>query len=489
MKLMSKRESFAEMLRRGLSLGLAAAGLWLGAATAEDALLTRVEAENGTLLGRTRVNGAVVTGFEHAGDGVQVTVSVPEAGHYDIVVRQNSVGGGRKVNPVEANGQNVGDITSAGAQWSDGVVEYVWLEAGDNTVTVLTSYGWINVDYIGVRRSTPIPADVYDVEPVLINPNATQEARQLMTFLCDNYGRNVISGQQCQDGPFGLDCQAVGFRAAGGTYPAVLGMDVGNYSPSRARAGDTPNAIESAIEYWEKHSGIITLSWHWYADEQYGVSFYTDSTRFNLAKAMNGQDPAGYQMLLDGIDAISAQLARLQQAGVPVLWRPLHEASGGWFWWGASGPEPYLELYRLMYDRMTNVHGLNNLIWVWNGQDAAWYPGDEYVDIIGEDIYPGEKVYTSQAARFLKALSYTDARKIIALTENGCIPDTDLLIRDNVMWAWWCTWEGEFVLKTPGFNAYSDRYTEKSMVRKVYGHDNVITRKNLPDLKTYPLGE
>ena len=156
---------------------------------------------------------------------------------------------------------------------------------------------------------------------------------------------------------------------------------------------------------------------------------------------------------------------------------------------GASGPEPYIELYRLMYHRMTEVHGLNNLIWVWNGQDAAWYPGDEYVDVIGEDIYPGERVYTSQAARFLKALSYTSSRKLIALTENGCIPDTDLLIRDNVMWAWWCTWEGEFVLKSPGFNAYSDQYTEKSMVRKVYGHERVITRKNLPDLKTYPIGE
>ena len=469
-------------------MGLALAGLWLGTAAAENGLLTCVEAEDGQLLGGARVNGAVVTSLQKAGDGVQVTITVPEAGHYDVVVRQASVGGGKKVNPVEVNGQNVGDITSEGAQWSDGVVEYVWLEAGENAVAVKTSWGWINIDSIGVRASDPIPQDVYDVEPVLINPNATQEARQLMIFLCDNYGRNVISGQQCQAGAYGLDNQSI-WRATGGTYPAVLGMDVGNYSPSRARAGDQPTVTESAIEYWEKHGGIITLSWHWYADERYGAAFYTDSTTFSLAKAMNGQDPAGYQMLLDGIDTIAVQLLRLQDAGVPVLWRPLHEASGGWFWWGASGPEPYLELYKLMYDRLTNHHGLNNLIWVWNGQDAAWYPGDEYVDIIGEDIYPGEKVYTSQAARFIRALSYTDARKLIALTENGCIPDTDLLIRDNVMWAWWCTWEGEFVLKSQGFNAYSDRYTEKTMVKKVYSHENVITRKNMPDLKTYPTGE
>ena len=487
MKLMRNGRGIGGLLRRGVATGLALAGLWLGAASADD-LLVRVEAESGQLLGGARVNGAVVTGFQKAGDGVQVTISVEEAGHYDVVVRQASAGGGQKINPVEVNGQNVGDITSPGSQWNDGVVEYVWFEAGENTVAVKTSWGWINVDSIGLRKSTPIPAEVYDVEPVLINPNATQEARQLMTFLCDNYGKNVISGQQCQAGAFGLDNQSI-WRATGGTYPAVLGMDVGNYSPARARAGDQPNVTENAIEYWQKHGGIITLSWHWYADEAYGVAFYTDSTRFNLRKAMSGQDPAGYQMLLDGIDAIAVQLGRLQEAGVPVLWRPLHEASGGWFWWGASGPEPYIELYRLMYDRLTNHHGLNNLIWVWNGQDAAWYPGDEYVDVIGEDIYPGEKVYTSQAARFRKALGYTDARKMIALSENGCIPDTDQLIRDNVMWAWWCTWEGEFVLKSPGFNAYSDRYTEKTMVKKVYSHPNVITRKNLPDLKAYPLGE
>ena len=189
----------------------------------------------------------------------------------------------------------------------------------------------------------------------------------------------------------------------------------------------------------------------------------------------------------EDIDNISRMMQRMERENVTVLWRPMHEASGGWFWWGASGPEAYIELYKLLYDRLTNVHGVNNLIWVWNGQDAAWYPGDEYVDIIGEDIYPGEKVYASQSGRFLKALSYTDARKIITLSENGCIPDTDLCIRDNIMWSWWCTWSGEYVLKSSGFNKYSEQYTEKSMLKKAYTHENVITRKTLPDLKTYPL--
>ena len=95
---------------------------------------------------------------------------------------------------------------------------------------------------------------------------------------------------------------------------------------------------------------------------------------------MNGEDEEGYELLMKDIDAIAQQLLILQEADVPILWRPLHEASGGWFWWGASGAEAYKQLYILLYDKLTNEYGLNNLIWLWNGQDADWYPGDEYVD-------------------------------------------------------------------------------------------------------------
>ena len=427
-----------------------------------------------------------------------MTVTVPEDGLYDIIVRTAVIGGGTKVNEVNANGQHVGDITNSGS-WSDEVVPYVWLEAGDNTVSVTTSYGWIAVDSFSIRRAAPLPADVYEVKPTLINPNATDSAKRLMTYLCDQYGKTVLSGQQSQDGAFGLTNAAV-WRGTGGDYPAVLGMDLISYSPARVAKGDnSSNVVERAIEYWngdEGKRGIVTLCWHWCPAARYDKSksdpwgtFYTDKTKFNLARAMNGRDPDGYQMLLDDIDAIAVQLKRLQDADVPVLWRPLHEASGGWFWWGASGADAYLQLYKLMYDRLTNVHGLNNLIWVWNGQDAAWYPGDEYVDIIGEDIYPGKHVYTSQAARFIKALSYTDTRKLITLSENGCIPDPEQLVRDNIMWSYWCVWEGEFVLKAAGFNNYSEQYTEKNMLKKAYKSDTVITRKELPDLRNYPLGD
>jgi mannan endo-1,4-beta-mannosidase len=202
---------------------------------------------------------------------------------------------------------------------------------------------------------------------------------------------------------------------------------------------------------------------------------------------MNGEDSEGYDLLMEDIDAIAKQLLVLQEAGVPVLWRPLHEASGGWFWWGASGAEAYKELYVLLYDKLTNEYGLNNLIWLWNGQDAEWYPGDEYVDIIGEDIYPGEQVYTSQIAKFLEATEYTEADKMVVLSENGCIFDPDLAIRDGAMWGFFATWGGEIVSKSGGLNIYSEQYTDIEMLKKVYAHESVLTLDELPDLKTYEI--
>ncbi len=483
-------------IRRCILAAAAALALMMGGAMAEaEEYVVKAEAEQGTLLGGASVaaNGTAVSGLRNDGDGVAVVFNVPEAGHYDVIVRQSSNDGGEKINYVCVNGKRVGEVVSIGSKWHDGVAEYIWLEAGENTVSVTKSWGWISVDYIALQKSDPLPADIYDVAPVLVNPNATIEARRLMTFLCDCYGKKIISGQQCSEGPFGMPIAAV-WRGIGGTdYPAVLGMDVMACTPGRTDKGSNPSEVtDYAIEYWNLN-GITTLCWHWCPDisydngNDYWGTFYTKNTKFNLAKALNGQDPKGYEYLLRDIDCVAAELLKMQEAGVPILWRPLHEASGGWFWWGASGPEAYIELYKLLYDRLTNVHGVNNLIWVWNGQDAAWYPGDEYVDIIGEDIYPGERVYTSQSGRFLKALSYTDTRKIITLSENGCIPDPDQCIRDDIMWSWWCTWSGEYVLKSEGFNKYSEQYTEKSMLKKAYKHDNVITRKTLPDLKNYPL--
>lgn len=89
---------------------------------------------------------------------------------------------------------------------------------------------------------------------------------------------------------------------------------------------------------------------------------------------------------------IAIQLGKLQVAGVPVLWRPLHEAEGGWFWWGRAGSGVFVQLWRMLYARLVEHHGLRNLVWVYTSAgdcctSHAWYPGDHVVDVIATDAY------------------------------------------------------------------------------------------------------
>jgi len=447
-----------------------------------------VEAEKGTLLGNAKVvkQGlyTYVDGLENDGDGVMVELYVPESGFYDIVARVKC--GSYKENYVEVDGKRVGNIAGTMILWGDIKLERIWFDQGMHTVSIVKFWGWTQIDSISLVPSNVISEEIYDVPSVLVNPNASENARRVMKWMTDVYGEKIITGQYSDKGMDGDEMRAI-FEVTG-EYPALLGLDLIDYSPSRVFHGTKGTSIEKAIEYWEK-GGLVTFCWHWNAPEEYLTgtwysAFYTDHTSIDLEKIMNGEDAHGYDLLLYDIDAIAEELKKLQNAGVPILFRPLHEASGGWFWWGAKGPDAYIQLYRLLYDRLVNHHGLNNLIWVWNGQSKDWYPGDEYVDMIGWDIYAGEHAYSSQSAIFLDALRVTDKKMMIILSENGTIPDIDLIFRDDTIWGSYATWSGDFVLQNSSF---SEKYTEKFILEKMFSDERAVTRDDLPDFLTYPL--
>ncbi len=455
------------------------------------------EAERATLSGNvksaSKENGysgsGYVEGFQKEGDSCTFSVSIPEAGFYDLNFVSAGIGGA-KDNFVLIDGEQTGSIHTADVKFGDAILTRVYMEAGDYEVGIAPSWGWIMLDYLEVAVSQPISEEIYEVDAKLSNKNASKTTKRLYSYLLDNYGENFLSGQFCDTGFMGKEFQII--KETTGKTPAVLGLDFIEYTPSRVANGSIGHATEFAKGFWEK-GGIVTFCWHWNAPEKYITgqwysAFYTDSTNIDLAKIMSGQDKEGYDLLMKDIDAIAEQLLILKEADVPILWRPLHEASGGWFWWGASGPEAYKELYILLYDRLTNEYGLDNLIWVWNGQDAAWYPGDEYVDIIGEDIYPGERVYLSQADSYYNAAqNYSTEQKLVYMTENGCLFDPDLAIRDGAMWGGFCTWQGEFIAKDTAYYQLSEQYNEADMIKKVYEHPNVITMDELPDLKKYKI--
>lgn len=448
------------------------------------------EAEEGTLEGKTRIeNNGYVTGFETDGDFCTVTVEVSETGFYDLEFLIKAIGG-YKENYVLVDGQQMGTISADGDKFHKSYIRRVYLEAGDHEVSVSKYWGYINWDKVTVLTSEPFDESIFNVSAKLVNENATDNAKRLFSYLCDSYGTYILSGQYCDTGANGWENMKIA-ENNGGRYPAVLGLDVGYYSQTGLDHGVEIKTTEQAIAYWEK-GGIVTICWHWLAPEKYikGTwysAFRPEEVDMDLTAMMNGEDAEGLALLKKDIDNVARQLLVMQEAGVPILWRPLHEASGGWFWWGAEGADTYKKLYIMLYDTLTNEYGLNNLIWVWNGQDPAWYPGDEYVDIIGMDIYAGEHVYTSQIDQFLTNHSYAVGNKLVVLSENGTMIDPDLAVRDRAMWGFFCTWSGEFVMNDGVRKTYSEQYTDIDMLTKVYNSDHVITRDELPDLHSYPI--
>ncbi|GIP24351.1 glycosyl hydrolase [Paenibacillus sp. J22TS3] len=440
------------------------------------------EAESGTLTGTAAAKDTpgysgtgYVTSFDNDGDSLAVDVSVPSAGLYQITIRYHSPYGHKQAY-LFVNGTAAGSVDfEQTTGFTEMAVTKALLNKGTNTIRLDKGWGMYEIDYFAIEPAAA-PA-VHQVSKALVNPGASSAVKSLMSYLVDSYGSKILSGQQ--------DYSNVAWIQSNlGKKPAMVGFDLMDYSPSRVELGAATTEIEKAID-WDRQGGIVSFVWHWNAPKdlinqpgkEWWRGFYTDSTTFDIQYALDHPDSEDYALLLRDIDAIAIQLKRLQDANVPVLFRPLHEAEGGWFWWGAKGAEPCKELYRILYDRLTNYHHLNNLIWVWNSISPDWYPGDDVVDIVSYDSYPLAGDYSPQMGKYDQLVSLGRDRKLVAMTENGAIPDPDLLPVYHADWSWFTTW-----------GAFDGNANSLDHLKKVYNHDYVVTLDELPNIKTYDLG-
>jgi mannan endo-1,4-beta-mannosidase len=140
------------------------------------------------------------------------------------------------------------------------------------------------------------------------------------------------------------------------------------------------------------------------------------------------------------VDAVAGHLKRLQEAGVPVLWRPYPQPNSVKFWWAGHKAES-AALYRQLFDRLVNYHKLRNLVWVWNagapgfgpdspGQYADYFPGLEYADALAVDLgnTPFSWRRDAELARFAVG-------KVIGLGLDGWVP-TNAMLDQPTRWAW-----------------------------------------------------
>ena len=459
----------------------------------------RVEAETGTMAGKAVVQTTdagytgtgYVGGFQAAGDRVTVSVTAPTTGVYQIRVGYRTPNGQKGID-VLLDGTKVGSITAAASTaWTSAVFAETKLTAGTHTISVGDGWGWFQIDWIEIEASTPEPP-VRPSAP-LVDPLADSSAKRLHGWMLDQYGKKVITGQTDS-------AEAKWIFQQTGKLPAIIAFDMMDHTPSRhALGGGYPRESIEMARRWGQNGGIVTYQWHWVPPS--GVStgtdskgnpawwggFYTANGTFDIAAALADTNGSDYRGLMRDVDSISALLAKLRDAGIPVLWRPLHEASGGWFWWGAKGSAPAKKLWNILYDRMTRRNGLHNLIWVWTSATdagaAEWYPGDSVVDIVGLDVYSDSSNALSTDWKALVDLVV--AKKLVAVTESGhgdgagpgVLPTPENVELYQTWWSYAVTWSGSHINRWPG-----------ARLTSIYASPTMITFDELPKWNTIPVG-
>ncbi|ALI98493.1 glycosyl hydrolase [Rufibacter tibetensis] len=450
----------------------------------------KLEAEDATLTGVTvaRANAGYsgtgyVQGFDNSfAKNVRFTVNVPTTGIYDLTIRYGTPSS-EKGYVLEVNGQRSEGMFPFVAGYGTAQSGKYQLTAGTNTITIGGGWGFYTLDYINLSPATiPLPAKPLKT---LTDPNTTASTKNLFSYMVDLYGTKVLAAQQETNALQEIDY----VRTHSGKDPAIGSFDLIEYSPSRIQHGANPAGFSEKAIQWanrDQGRGIISLMWHWNAptdlinqapDKLWWSGFYTRATTFNFAAALADKNGAKYQLMLRDIDAIAVELKKFQAQDIPVLWRPLHEAAGGWFWWGAQGAAPFKELWQILYDRLTNHHNLHNLIWVYTAERGKpeWYPGDAYVDIVGIDIYENTAVASNLSGQWTELQAMFNGKKLVTLSETGNLPNPDYIRTFGTWWSWFAVWNGaDFIRKQPS-----------SLIHSVFNDPDVITLDELPDWRNY----
>jgi mannan endo-1,4-beta-mannosidase len=326
------------------------------------------------------------------------------------------------------------------------------------------------------------------VAATLCTANPTAQAVEMYNFLASNYGKKMIAGAMTTQGQVPDPYNELNWvHANAGRYPALGGFDflhqTGKDQEWYFNNADLKHQVTDCAVGWYRRGGIPALCWHWIDPSKQTIGFYSPrgassgaTCNFDAAKAVVAGTAENKAIMAD-LAVIADQLEVIKKAGAAVLWRPLHEASGGWFWWGYAGPEPLKKLWRIEYDYFVKQRGLNHLIWVFTADDkdtaADWYPGDDVVDVIGVDIYEEGKDHPCEDAAFKKLGTVFGGKKILAFTECGYAPNpTDA--QAKAQWSYFMTWYGHYTMGS---------YNTAAFWKTLLTHPFVISLEQMPGWK------
>jgi mannan endo-1,4-beta-mannosidase len=328
-------------------------------------------------------------------------------------------------------------------------------------------------------------------EPV--DPDLSPEARTVLDYLASVQGKKILTAiSGCQD----ARPQAVLHMT--GREPAISGNDVAGFHRKWEKTYHQvlQGTVDESIRWWRTKGGLVTLHYHWMKPGDPEGSAWVgrpkSATRLDLAKAVTpGTDE--YRAVMADLKVTADYLKQLADARVPVLWRPLHEIDGSWFWWtDTARPENTAALWRLMFDYFVHQRKLHNLIWIYNAahvshglkkRDATFedevayrkcfYPGAKYVDLASIDTYANPKlgwgaVQEDARRRAYELMQQIAPGKMLAIAEDSALLNPDIAQRDGPAWVYCLAWWAGGKSNTPDW------------MRKTFNHDHMLTLDELP---------
>lgn len=353
--------------------------------------------------------------------------------------------------------------------------------------------------------------EVDPTKPVSENAQTNEKTMEVWNYLRSVYGKQVITCQQMM----GNECyEDLVFYTATNDLTAMKGYDfifcTGSYH--------SDDMIDEAIEWSKESGGLCAFTWHWNVPKDIdnpegGYAFYTNEiTNFSQVNAVT-PGTKEYETVIHDIDLIATKIQRMESEGVTILFRPLHEASGAWFWWGLQGRdsatnEVFQKLWYMIYDRLENYHKLTNIIWVWNGQNPHTAIHPNAFDIEGIDRYYDQEDISAEALSTYYEKCYGELAgydkycaelagmestgKMMALTECGYIPDPEGIKAANTIWLYYMVWNGDFIYETDAagkamvdLNGTPHPNPKKGitneMLAEYFSNDLYITHNKLPE--------
>ena len=325
----------------------------------------------------------------------------------------------------------------------------------------------------------------------------SHEAVALLTYMEQNVGVKMLSGAMANVNYNTNEADWVYKHT--GKYPALNCFDY-IHAPFSSTGGWIDYGNPAIALGWSDAGGIVAAMWHWNMKANNGTDWSfncgTEATQTSFSPSdIFYPTSEGYQKMISDIDQVAEWMKPLAQQHIPILWRPLHEAQGNWseqypnvswhrawFWWGADGPAAFVQLWKVMYDRMVNHHGLTNLIWVFTtGDSKQWYPGDEYVDIVGYDFYNHDINSMKSLYQMMKS-NYPG--KLLAVTECGNIPKISEQWAAGLYWSYFMPWYDYNRTNnpsSPNFNSTEHQNCNIAFWQDALACDFMLTRDELPD--------